>query len=70
MMIGKVRRFSKEKGFGFIRVEGDEGKYEDYFFHYKDLVMDGFKVIDEGATVEFEVVKSEKGPKAVHVVKK
>ena len=64
-MTGKVKMFNKEKGFGFITT--DEGK--DVFFHYSQLVMEGFKTIDEGAEVEFEIVETDRGPQAHNVVK-
>ena len=49
-MLGKVKRFNKVKGFGFITAE--DGR--DVFFHYSQLIMDGYKTISEGATVECE----------------
>ena len=61
----KVKKFNKEKGYGFITLE--DGK--DVFFHYSQLVMEGYKTIDEGAEVEFEVVETERGPQAHNVVK-
>jgi CspA family cold shock protein len=64
-MQGKVKMFNKEKGYGFITK--DDGN--DVFFHYSELVMDGYKTIDEGAQVEFEEVQTERGPQAKHVVK-
>ena len=64
-MQGKVKKFNKEKGYGFITLE--VGK--DVFFHYSQLVMEGFKTIDEGAEVEFEIVETERGPQAHNVVK-
>ncbi|MCF0111264.1 MAG: cold shock domain-containing protein [Erysipelotrichaceae bacterium] len=64
-MQGKVKKFNKEKGYGFITLE--DGK--DVFFHYSQLVMEGYKTIDEGAEVEFEVVETERGPQAHNVVK-
>lgn len=64
-MQGKVKKFNKEKGFGFITLE--DGK--DVFFHYSQLVMEGFKTIDEGAEVEFEIVETDRGPQAHNVVK-
>ncbi len=63
---GKVKWFNERKGYGFI--EQDDGS--EIFVHYSDLEGEGFKTLDEGDEVEFEVVKGEKGPKAVHVVKK
>ena len=64
-MTGKVKKFNKEKGFGFITLA--DGK--DVFFHYSQLVMEGFKTIDEGAEVEFEIVETDRGPQAHNVVK-
>ncbi|MBQ4343884.1 MAG: cold shock domain-containing protein [Erysipelotrichaceae bacterium] len=64
-MLGKVKMFNKEKGYGFIKSE--EGK--DVFFHYSQLVMPGFKDIEEGASVEFNPVNTERGVQAQHIVK-
>ncbi|MBP3399399.1 MAG: cold shock domain-containing protein [Erysipelotrichaceae bacterium] len=64
-MLGKVKMFSKEKGYGFIRAES--GK--DIFFHYSQLVMEGFKDIEQGASVEFNPVETERGVQAQHIVK-
>lgn len=64
-MLGKVKMFNKEKGYGFIKSE--EGK--DVFFHYSQLVMPGFKDIEEGASVEFMPVETERGVQAQHIVK-
>jgi CspA family cold shock protein len=60
---GKVKWFSAEKGFGFI--EREDGS--DVFVHFSALQMDGFKTLDEGAEVEFEVVEGAKGPQAANV---
>ena len=65
-MLGKVKMFSKEKGYGFITIEGDK----DVFFHYSELVMDGFKTIDDGAEVEFELVETDRGLQAKKIVRK
>ena len=65
-MLGKVKMFSKEKGYGFITIEGDK----DVFFHYSELVMDGFKTIDDGAEVEFELVETDRGLQAKQIVGK
>ncbi len=62
-MTGKVKKFNKEKGFGFIHAEDNQ----DYFFHYSALVMEGFKTIDEGREVEFDVEENERGPRACNV---
>ena len=64
-MKGKVKWFNAKKGFGFISDE--EGN--DVFVHFSALQMDGFKVLDEGDEVEFEVVNGEKGPQAANVTK-
>lgn len=64
-MQGKVKMFNQEKGYGFITREG--GK--DIFFHYSQLVMEGYKTIDLEASVEFELVETERGPQAQHIVR-
>ncbi len=62
-MKGKVKNFNKEKGYGFIKT--DEGK--DVFFHYSELKMEGFKTVDANQTVEFEIIETEKGQRAVNI---
>ena len=62
-MKGTVKNFTKEKGYGFFKT--DEGK--DLFFHYSELKMEGFKTVNAGQTVEFEVVETEKGLRAVNI---
>lgn len=64
-MKGTVKWFNAKKGFGFISDE--EGN--DVFVHFSALQMDGFKVLDEGDEVEFEVIDCEKGPQAANVTK-
>lgn len=64
-MKGTVKWFNAKKGFGFISDE--EGN--DVFVHFSALQMDGFKVLDEGDEVEFEVFNGEKGPQAANVTK-
>ena len=64
-MKGTVKWFTAKKGFGFISDE--EGN--DVFVHFSALQMDGFKVLDEGDEVEFEVIDGEKGPQAANVTK-
>ena len=64
-MKGTVKWFNAKKGFGFISDE--EGN--DVFVHFFALQMDGFKVLDEGDEVEFEVIDGEKGPQAANVTK-
>ncbi len=62
-MVGKVKRFSDEKGFGFIL--GEDGK--DYFVHWKELNMPGRKTVTANTKVEFDPVETEKGWRAEHV---
>ena len=62
---GTVKWFNNQKGYGFI---SDEAGL-DVFVHYSGLNMDGFKSLDEGAAVEYDVVEGEKGPQAVNVTK-
>ena len=64
-MKGTVKWFNAKKGFGFI----SDGEGNDVFVHFSALQMDGFKVLDEGDEVEFEVVNGEKGPQAANVTK-
>jgi CspA family cold shock protein len=65
MKTGTVKWFNAKKGFGFISDE--EGN--DVFVHFSALQMDGFKVLEEGEKVQFDVVKGEKGPQAANVVR-
>lgn len=62
-MKGKVKNFNKEKGYGFIKTE--DGK--DVFFHYSELKMEGFKTVNANQSVEFEVIETEKGQRAVNI---
>ncbi len=66
MQIGKVKWFNAEKGFGFIEVEGGD----DVFVHYSAIQAEGFKTLEEGQEVEFEIVEGNRGPQAANVVKK
>ena len=63
MSKGTVKWFNNQKGYGFISDES--GK--DIFVHYSGLDMEGFKTIEEGQAVEFDVVDGAKGPQAVNV---
>lgn len=65
MQTGTVKWFNAEKGFGFIEVEGGN----DVFVHFSAIQGEGFKTLDEGQRVEFEVVQGNRGPQAEHVVK-
>ncbi len=64
-MKGKVKWFNASKGYGFITTE--EGK--DVFVHYSAIQGEGYKSLDEGQAVEFEVTSGPKGPAAANVVK-
>jgi CspA family cold shock protein len=61
---GTVKWFNAEKGFGFISVDGGGA---DVFVHFSAIEMDGYKALDEGQRVEFEVTQGQKGPQAEHV---
>lgn len=65
MPIGTVKWFNNRKGFGFITQEDEQ----DVFVHYTAIQSDGFKTLEEGDRVQFEIVNSDKGPQAANVVK-
>ena len=65
MFKGTVKWFNNQKGYGFI--EDESGK--DIFVDYTGLNMPGFKSLEEGNEVEFDIVQGEKGPQASNVVK-
>ncbi len=62
---GTVKWFNNQKGYGFITDENGN----EVFVHFSGLNMDGYKTLDEGQAVEFEVVEGAKGPQAVNVTK-
>ncbi|MDQ1909809.1 cold shock domain-containing protein [Paenibacillus sp. GD4] len=64
-MKGTVKWFNAEKGYGFIQVEGGD----DVFVHFSAIQGDGFKTLDEGQAVEFEIVEGNRGPQAANVIK-
>ena len=65
MQTGTVKWFNAEKGYGVIEVEGGN----DVFVHFSAIVGDGYKSLDEGQRVEFNVVQGNRGPQAENVVK-
>ncbi|MBD3879876.1 MAG: cold-shock protein [Selenomonadaceae bacterium] len=65
MAVGKVKWFSAEKGYGFIaREEGD-----DVFVHFSAIQSDGYRTLDEGQEVSFDIIEGERGPQAANVKK-
>ncbi len=65
MQKGTVKWFNSEKGYGFIQSENGE----DVFVHFSAIQGEGYKTLDEGAEVEFEVIDGAKGPQAANVTK-
>ncbi len=65
MKQGTVKWFSGDKGYGFISVEGEN----DVFVHFSAINSEGYKTLDEGQKVEFELVDGPKGPMAANVVR-
>jgi len=63
MKNGVVKWFNAEKGFGFISVEGED----DVFVHFSAIMSEGYKTLEEGQEVQFEVVDGAKGPQAANV---
>ena len=66
MSQGKVKWFSNAKGYGFITVDGED---KDIFVHHTAIKADGFRSLNEGDPVEFELVEGPKGPKAENVAR-
>ena len=64
-MKGVVRRFNNQRGFGFI----SDSEGNDVFVHYTGINGEGFKSLEEGQEVEFDIIQGEKGPQAVNVTK-
>ncbi len=65
MNTGKVKWFNAEKGFGFIEQEGGD----DVFVHFSAIQGEGFKSLEEGQEVSFEIVEGNRGPQAANVVR-
>lgn len=65
METGTVKWFNSEKGFGFITVEGGN----DVFAHFSAIQGEGFKTLEEGQKVSFEIVQGDRGPQAANIVK-
>lgn len=65
MIKGVVKWFDPRKGFGFIEMEGEK----DIFVHHTEIQSEGFKTLDEGQEVEFEIKNNEKGDYAANVVR-
>ncbi|WP_170007066.1 cold-shock protein CspD [Bacillus fonticola] len=65
MQNGKVKWFNNEKGYGFIEVEGGD----DVFVHFTAIEGDGYKSLEEGQDVSFEIVEGNRGPQASNVTK-
>ncbi len=64
MTTGKVKWFKADKGYGFITVEGQS---KDIFVHWSAINSDGFKTLEEGQTVNFDIVEGDRGPQASNV---
>lgn len=65
MAQGKVKWFNSEKGFGFIEVEGGD----DVFVHFSSIQGEGYKSLDEGQEVSFDIEQGNRGPQAANVQK-
>jgi len=64
---GRVKWFSDQKGFGFIKLSEEEGEEKDIFVHHTAILGTGFKSLQEDQLVEFEIQEGPKGPQAVNV---
>lgn len=64
-MLGKVKWFNAEKGYGFI----NRGQGEDIFVHYSQIIEDGYRSLQEGQEVEFDLTETDRGLQAKNVVK-
>ena len=64
MSTGKVKWFKSDKGYGFITMEGQD---KDIFVHFSSINAEVFKTLQEGQTVEFDIVEGDRGPQATNV---
>ena len=64
MSTGKVKWFKSDKGYGFITMEGHD---KDIFVHFSSINAEGFKTLQEGQTVEFDIVEGDRGRQATNV---
>lgn len=67
MATGKVKWFSDAKGYGFIQTEEGQDGGRDIFVHYSEIVKDGFRSLEQGQAVEFELTDTAKGLQAKNV---
>jgi len=65
-MLGMVKFFNSKKGWGYITSDDD---HQDYFFHYKSIIMDGYKNLIDGQKVSFDTEEDERGPRAKNIRK-
>lgn len=63
-MVGKVKWFSKQKGYGFIEQENGQ----DVFVHFQSVIGEGFRTLEEGQNVEFDVIQGPRGEQASNVM--
>ncbi len=66
MLTGKVKWFNDAKGYGFIQIDGQE---KDIFVHHTCIKAEGFRTLQEGEEVQFDLVQGPKGPKAENVMR-
>lgn len=68
---GKVKWFNPEKGYGFIsRTREDGTEFGDVFVHFSAIQSDGFRTLEEGEEVEFDIVEGDRGPQSANVIRR